>query len=110
MRRLFKQPVREDDIYINKLEQYFGDSLIQVAPRTEFINDLKRRLATNYPQDIETGVNRWGLFAIAGLVSGVMLLVMGIRSVIMILSVLGIMSNYRQTIEPKQSAELSSTT
>jgi hypothetical protein len=108
MRRLFRRPVREEDLYTNKLEQFFGDSLIQMSPRTEFINDLKKRLVTNYPQDIETEVNRWGLFAVASLVSGIMLLVMGIRAVIMILSILGITGHYRQTINQKRSAELSS--
>jgi hypothetical protein len=108
MRRLFRKPVQEDDLYINTIEQFFGDSFKQITPRTEFIKDLKKRLVANYPQEVESDVNRWGLFAIASLVSGIMLLVMGIRSVIMILSMLGIMNNYRQTVNQKQSTKLSS--
>jgi hypothetical protein len=106
MRKFFNQPTIDNDKVINKLELLFTKSFVQVTPRTEFVHELKKRLATYQLPETRQDYLHWSVFAAASLISGIMLLVMGIRSVIMVLSTLGIISHYRQTLQQKRTSEL----
>jgi hypothetical protein len=106
MGRILWPPLKQSDKNIVYLEDILTKSLIHVSPRAEFVYDLHRRLLENFPQKIYNRFPQWGIAAIASLISGTMLLVMGIRSAIMILSLLGVLSHYHQRRKTEQTSKI----
>jgi len=68
---------------LDEIEAYLESTLIQISPRTEFVNELKSRL--NKGQKHQYSVSRRVkivLFTGAGLISSLVLIITGIRATI----------------------------
>jgi len=90
---------------MSEFEDLLGMSLIPVVPDPAFINNLQNQLLSqirSLPAKSKPSTDQIVLFAAAGLLSGTMFLLLGIRSIIMILSALGLLSQYKKSIEKER--------
>ncbi len=88
-----RKPYRRDftDWEMYRMERELGATLHGVAPRPDFVSQLRTRLATE-PVQAENNrrVFQYTLLSLAGVISGVLLLVTLVRGVSALLGYLGI--------------------
>jgi hypothetical protein len=78
------------------LEAYLQASLMPVSPRPEFIDGLRVRLNNApIPKSTAPVVIQFGILAAAGMISGLILLVAGLRALVTILGTLGLLRHAR---------------
>jgi len=71
----------DKELELDEIESYLESTLIQISPRSEFVNELKGRLINN--QQRQYSVSRRVkivLFTGAGLISSLLLIITGIRA------------------------------
>lgn len=79
-----------------KMERYLQTSFRPVAPRPDFVTDLKARLAQESKRFASrTTVLQYVLLSLAGVMMSVLLILAGVRAVITLLGVLGILHQMR---------------
>lgn len=96
----------DDELFA--LEEKLRGILIPVVPRSEFVQDLRHRLARRkfildlIPQRIQSIV-----FVLGGLVGSLAILLMGLRAVLSLVGVIGIMRqqyrNYKTRLKKSQT-------
>jgi hypothetical protein len=100
------QGVANRNSEIHKMEAQLQAVLKPVVPRPEFVSDLKRRL-TNKPEASvpikiqEHDILQYGLLTAAGLLSGTLLLIFGVKAVVSLLNSLGVLQNLKPEIGSK---------
>lgn len=109
-KKILKPQILEEDLL--RLEDTLQKTLVPVSPRPEFVNDLYTQLLKAKPRDISLERNLtiqdnqkrkldYILLAIAGIISGTMIIFAGIRVVIALLGMLGILHQVNKEIKPK---------
>lgn len=94
---------------VKKMERYLQTSFYPVAPRSDFVNDLKTRLTYESRKFASRStVLQYVLLSLAGVVTSVLLILAGVRAVVTLLGVLGILHQMRGQIGEKRSQVLSS--
>ena len=96
MRRLFGRRRKEDDYDLEQLESYLQSTLITVEPRPAFVQGLKLRLLeAPLDEPLAGGTFSYALLAMAGIVSGVVILATSIRATVTILGAFGLIRSMR---------------
>lgn len=103
----FKYPDMQD------LEAYLWEMLVPVTPQTEFVGSLRERLLVE-PQDIlvqkKSKPVQGILLGSAGVLSGVLLLILGGRAIIGLLGGKGYLQQLRSQVQQKRAQSLPSAT
>ena len=85
------------DDFLLSLEGHLLTSLHPVAPDPRFITTLKRRLVSNDPPILERETSILSLLLIAlGLLSGVAILLLGKKAILVIIAGIGVIVNQRR--------------
>jgi len=93
---------------VMKMERYLQTSFSPVAPRPDFVNDLKSRLAQESKKFYSRStVMQYVLLSLAGVVTSVLLILAGVRAMVTLLGVLGILHQMRGQASAKRSQVLS---
>ncbi len=95
----------DEEKQITGMENRLQATLQPVSPRPEFVKDLKRRLLSPSPADasIANSKPRQNVFMIAaGLLSGTVLILLGVKAVIGLLASLGILQQVKRNIEQQE--------
>ncbi len=95
---------RED---LSALEARIQSAMIPVSPRAEYVRELKRRLLVENDLEIASPKPQgWLSFAwtAAGLLSGTLILVLGVRAVLNLLNSRGIFQQIKSQMQPKTPA------
>lgn len=84
----YRRQIPEPEMYL--MENRLGAVLHGVSPRPDFVNGLRSRLETQ-PVQVRNNVNvmQYVILSLVGLVSGVVLIVAGVRAVSALLSLRG---------------------
>ena len=91
-----------------KMERYLQSSFHPVAPRPDFVMGLKTRLNQESKRfTSRSTVLQYVLLSLAGVVTSVLLILAGIRAVITLLGVLGILSQMRGVVNEDRPPALS---
>jgi hypothetical protein len=81
---------------VGNMERYLQTSFRPVAPRPDFVTDLKTRLAVESRRfRSRSTVLQYVLLSLAGVVTSVLLIFAGVRAVITLLGILGILHQMR---------------
>lgn len=105
IRSIFKR--KEQDFSYS--ERQLEIALQPVAPRDEFVRELRRKLARQWtaPQQMVSSDTRSILLLIgAGFLSGLLLLVLSIRVVVTIIASLGLLYQFKRQIDEKKTTQL----
>jgi hypothetical protein len=91
MKKFIKRVKTKDDFQTDKFEPILDAALVTVAPRPEFVGELRKRLAGQV-LPVKTGPSLWqyAMWVSAGLVSGVVLVVAGVRATTSLLVAVGV--------------------
>lgn len=80
-----------------RVERRLGDMLREVPPRQAFVSNLRNRLAKEtIPRRSNTQIVQYILLSLAGILSGAMLMIAGIRAMVTLLGLLGILHQVDQ--------------
>jgi hypothetical protein len=87
------------------VEPILDRALRPVVPRPEFVGGLRKQLAIQ-PQPVKSGPSAWQylLWVGAGLVSGVVLIVAGLRAATALLVALGVIQQVKKIQQPPDSS------
>jgi hypothetical protein len=91
---------------LSEMERILRKNLNPIAPRGKYIHILRQRLYNEFPKIREPHINQGALLAIGSILSGIILLILGIRTVITLISALGLLNQYRRHIEGRQVSKL----
>jgi hypothetical protein len=108
MKKLFWGRKRKETD-LSELEGRLSLALKPVMPRPEFVRDLRSQLLSQFnAMEPESKVNsrQWLLVSAAGFLSGILILVLGIRTVVTLLSALGIIHQFKRQIDEKRTNPL----
>ena len=88
-----------------RMESYLEAALHPVSPQPAFMEDLKTKLlqAPAYERKVNE-VATIALLGLAGVLSGLIIFVTGIRAVVTILGALGVLRNARGQVKEKRAA------
>jgi hypothetical protein len=90
-----------------KMERYLQSSFSPVAPRPDFVSGLKTRLVAESKEVYSRStVLQYVLLSLAGVLTSVLLILAGVRAVLTLLGVLGILRQMRGPVGNKQSQPL----
>ncbi len=109
MKKLLRVGVIEDSEGIKALEARLRATLIPVSPRSEYVHELKRNLLKESElgfSEPRPGLLQKVLLPAAGLLSGALLLVLGVRGVIALLNSRGVIQQIKNGIQGKKAAPL----
>lgn len=85
----YRRQIPERDLY--QMENYLGAALHGVAPRPDFVSGLHKRLVTEPVQARNNAlVFQYVILSLAGIASGVLLIIAGARAVNSLLSLMGV--------------------
>jgi hypothetical protein len=94
---------------VMKMERYLQTTISPVAPRPDFVSGLKSRLNQESRRIYSRStVLQYVLLSLAGVVTSVLLILAGVRAVVTLLGVLGILLQMRGQGSEKRSQALSS--
>ena len=82
----------------SEIERILRTNLSPVTPRGQYIHSLKQRLDTSFPPIREPQNITEALLLIGGIISGITLIIIGIRLLSILLSALGLIKQYRKKI------------
>jgi hypothetical protein len=99
------------DLDLPGLEVQLAEALAPIIPRVNFVNDLKRRLSVE--QDISLATKRPNpvqsvLLGVAGVISGALILVIGLRAIIALLGGKGHLQQFKEQIQQKKTQTMGS--
>ncbi len=97
----------DEEKQIKVMENRLQAALQPVSPRPEFVKDLKRRLLSPSEADASIAANqpKQNIFMIAaGLLSGTVLIVLGVKAVIALLASLGLIQQVKRQMEQQKCA------
>ena len=107
--RILPRSSSETDQDVAELEIYLQSSLYPVQPRPVFINTLKKQLLTKpldgicFDNQESADMLNYFLLAVAGVVSGMVLVAAGARAVLTVLATFGILRNIKVQNRQKRS-------
>jgi len=99
--KLFKKNTNNNDIQLVGIEDFLKRIMVPVSPRPEYITKLKNQLVA-YSREPDASTSNLALLIFAGLISFVMVFLMGIRSMIVVIGAFGVLRQYRKEIQTKQ--------
>jgi hypothetical protein len=89
------------------MERFLQTSFSPVAPRPDFVSGLKTRLAVESKKVYSRStVLQYVLLSLAGVVTSALLILAGVRAVVTLLGLLGILHQMRGSVGDKQSQPL----
>lgn len=92
-----------------KMERYLQTTFSPVAPRPDFVTGLRTRLTQESRQIYSRStILQYVLLSLAGVVTSVLLILAGVRAVVTLLGVLGILHQMRGQVSQKPSQALPS--
>ena len=105
MKNIMTRGRTKDGFPPENLEPILDKALRPVVPRPEFVGVLRKRLA-NQVQPVKTGLSAWqySFWVGAGLVSGVVLVVAGVRAATALLVALGVIQQVKKIQQPPDSS------
>lgn len=87
-----------------KMERYLQTSFSPVAPRPDFVTGLKTRLVAESKQVFSRStVLQYVLLSLAGVLTSALLILAGVRAVVTLLGLLGILHQMRGQVSEKHS-------
>jgi hypothetical protein len=96
---------------IQSLEEYLFETLVPVTPSTEFVGSLRERLLVE-PQEImvqkRTDSLQGILIGSAGVLSGILILALGVRAIIALLGGKGYLQQFKNQMQQKRTQALQS--
>lgn len=98
---------KEQDLI--ELERHMQGVLKPVTPRPEFVRDLRRQLVSQFNNlEPEPGTNTRQLLLVsaAGFLTGTLILALGIRTVLALLSALGVIHQFKRQLDEKRTNPL----
>ncbi len=109
MNKLFKVGVIEESEVFKALEGRLGATLVPVKPRNDYVHELRRNLLKENELEFsepKPAMVQKALLTAAGLLSGTLLLVLGVRGIIALLKPRGVIQQLRNSIQEKKAAPL----
>ncbi len=105
MKKIMTRGRTKDGFKPEKLEPILDKTLKPIAPSPEFVSVLRKRLV-NQVQPVKTGPSAWQyvLWVGAGLVSGVVLVVAGVRAATALLVAFGVIQQVKKIQPPPDSS------
>jgi hypothetical protein len=105
MKKFIKRDKINKSIQTEKFEPILDAIFVPVTPRPEFVGELRKRLAGQV-QPVKTGPSVWqyAVWISAGLVSGVVLIVGGVRAATSILVALGVIQQVKKAQQAPESS------
>jgi len=105
MKKIMTWGRTKDRFQPENFKPILDNTLRPVAPRPEFVGVLRKRLI-NQVQPVKTGPSAWQyvLWVSAGLVSGVVLVVAGVRAATALLVALGVIQQVKKIQQPSDSS------
>jgi len=94
---------------IVELEGHLQGFLKPVAPRPEFVRDLRRQLVSQFGSlepEPKIGTRQVLLVTAAGFLTGTLILALGIRTVLALLSALGVIHQFKRQLDEKRTSPL----
>jgi hypothetical protein len=104
---LWGRKQKEQDLIA--IERHLQAVLKPVKPRPEFVRDLRRQLVSqfsNLEPDPKTDTRQLLLVSAAGFLSGTLILVLGIRTVLTLLGALGVIHQFKRQLDEKRDNPL----
>jgi len=99
--KLYKKNKNNKDKQLVGIEDILNRIMVSVPPRPEYIAKLKNQLVA-YSREPGTSTSNLAFLIFAGLISFVMVFLMGIRSMIVVIGAFGVLRQYRREIQAKQ--------
>lgn len=94
---------------VKGIEHYLQTSFRPVTPRTDFVSGLKNRLSDESKKFYSRStVLQYVLLSLAGVVTSVLIILAGVRAVVTLLGVLGVLHQMRGPVGGKRSQALPS--
>lgn len=112
IKKLFGEPPYLD-LDLPGLESQLAEVLVPVFPRVDFVSDLKTRLLNESIISIRSKKQnplQAVLLGFAGVISGVVILLIGLRAILHLLSGKGSILQLRRQIQPKKTQAVGSAT
>lgn len=95
--KAFHRPGRAAGQGVERMERYLRSSFRPVAPRPDFVNELRSRLALESRRfRSRTTLLQYVLLALATAVTSALVILAGVRAVITLLGVLGVLHQMRR--------------
>ncbi len=97
----------DEERQIKGIENRLQATLLPVSPRPEFVKDLKHRLLSPAEADasIVSSKPKQNVFVLAaGLLSGTVLIVLGVKAIIALLASLGLLQQVKSRMEQQKCA------
>ena len=94
---------------LSEVEWRLQGVLKPVGPRPEFVRDLRRQLVSQFSSlepEPETSTRQVLLVTAAGFLTGTLILALGIRTVLTLLSALGVIHQFKRQLDEKRSSPL----
>jgi hypothetical protein len=108
MRNLFwGRKYKEQELF--EIERHMQGVLKPVKPRPEFVRDLRRQLVSQFNSlEPEPGTDTRQILLVtaAGFLTGTLILALGIRTVLTLLSALGVIHQFKRQLDEKQANPL----
>lgn len=109
MKNILKWRLKREKPDFTKMETQLEATFVSVVPRKGFVRELRNRLVSDFtlstPAPKYNDLQKW-LIAGAGILSGVMLLVMSFRAVVVLLGTLGVLQSYIRRQQQKRVASI----
>lgn len=91
-----------DDHEVSEIEAYLDAALHPVDPRTSFVVDLRKRLMQEPNYEKRPNLTaRYAILGFAGVISGLILFVTGLRAILTLLGALGLLRQSRNQTAQK---------
>ena len=97
-----------NEVEKSSLEKYISAALHPIEPRPSFVAGLKDRLIMA-PADQENNneVAQFAILGLAGVLSGLIIFITGVRATVAILGALGLLRQSKNPVDQKQTALVS---
>lgn len=92
-----------------ELERRLQGVLKPIGPRPEFVRDLRRQLVSQFSSlepESKIGTRQVLLVTAAGFLTGTLILALGIRTVLALLSALGVIHQFKHQLDEKRASPL----
>jgi hypothetical protein len=94
-----------DEREISRLELYLDAALHPIQPRSSFVTDLKTRLQQEpIPVSNSNQVVQYAILGLAGVVSGLIIFVTGLRATVTLLGAIGILRHAKSRGKQNRTA------
>jgi len=107
VRRIIRNKFQKPSPDLSATEAYLHETLRPVQPRPAFVSDLKLRLArAPQPKSARSLILKYSFWGAAGLISGAIIIIAGVRATILILSALGVLHFAHDQVKNKSASSM----